>query len=130
MKVHDVWTARPAGVLDDDGIRVGLGHFDQDLDAFLTLGKERGFEFVIAPIPHRSALRGACPYDLLVRRIGEHARARGIEVVDLFAGLRAEYGDEPERAVLPYDGHYTGAANRVMARDLARALAPRLGRAR
>ena len=94
--------------------------------AFLALGKEHGFDFVIAPIPHRSALRGACPFDLLVQRIGEHARARGIEVVDLLPGLLSEFGAAPERAALPYDGHYTGGANRVMARDLARALAPRI----
>lgn len=130
MKVHDLLDSKPALVLDDEGIRIGLAFYDQDLDAFQALGQERGFDFVIAPIPHRSALRGACPFDLLVQRVGEHARARGIEVVDLLTGLRGEFGDSPERAVLPYDGHYTGDANRAMARDLAKALAPRIVQSR
>jgi hypothetical protein len=130
MKLHDVWLTQPAAPLDDEGIRVGLGFFDQDLDAFLALGKELGFAFVIAPIPHRSALRGSSPFDLLVQRIGEHARAHGIEVVDLLPSLRAEFPKDPERAILAYDGHYTGAANRAMAHALAKALAPRIGAAR
>jgi GDSL-like Lipase/Acylhydrolase family len=130
MKLHDVWMTAPAASLDDDALRSGLEFFDRDLDAFLALGKELGFGFVVAPIPHRSALRGATPYDLLVQRITEHARAHGIDVVDLLPGLRAEFARDPERAILPYDGHYTGAANRAMARALAKALGPRIGGAR
>lgn len=130
MKLHDVWLTQPAAPLDDEGIRVGLGFFDQDLDAFLALGKELGFAFVVAPIPHRSALRGHSPFDLLVRRIGEHARAHGIDVVDLLPSLLSEFPKDPERAILAYDGHYTGSANRAMAGALAKALAPRIGGAR
>jgi len=130
MTLHDFWTSGPTAVLDDDGIRIGLAFFDQDLDAFLALGKELGFDFVMAPIPNRTQIRGASPFDLLVLRVGEHARARGIEVVDLLPGLRAEFEGRTEDAVLPYDGHYAGVANRVLARDLARALAPRIARTR
>ena len=130
MTLHDLWVSRPAHVLDDDGIRYGLALFDEDLAAFLALGEELGFELVFAPIPNRTQIRGASPFDLLAQRVAEHARARGIEVVDLLPGLRGEFGDRPESAVLPYDGHYAGNANRILARDLAQALRPRLARPR
>jgi hypothetical protein len=58
--------------------------------------------------------------------VGDLAGKRGFEFVDLAPALRDLVATTRRLPVLPYDGHYTGEANRTMARALAARLSNRI----
>jgi len=68
-------------------------------------------------------VRGARDDDRLPERVGALARKQGFAFVDLAPGLQELRRKLGRSSVLPYDGHYDGDANAVMAHAIARALA-------
>jgi hypothetical protein len=104
----------------------GFLRFDADLSSARPLLESLRSALVVAVIPTPASLRGEDREARIHARVGELARAHGLECVDLTPALRELAGRSPTLPVLPYDGHYTGEANRAMARVLAAGIAQRL----
>jgi lysophospholipase L1-like esterase len=112
--------------LTADEVEQGFRRFDEDLSAARPLLEVLRSKLVVAVIPASESLRGEDRDAGLHSRVGDLARAHGFDCVDLTPALRDLAGRSPTLPILPYDGHYTGEANREMARVLAARIAARI----
>jgi lysophospholipase L1-like esterase len=122
MKIHHTWSDWTYHRLTPPQIEEGLERLDRDLDRLAASSRSLGVDVLVATIPTSAALRGPSDEDRLPGRVGAMARSHGFAFVDLapdLRDLRRALGKSP---VLPYDGHYDGEANAVMARRIANAL--------
>lgn len=100
----------------------GFLRLDEDFARLQPLAPE----LVVAVIPAAESLRGSDVDEALHARVGELAKNRGFECVDLTPALRGLVAGRRRLPILPYDGHYTGEANLTMARALAALIARRI----
>jgi hypothetical protein len=100
----------------------GFLRLDEDFARLQALAPK----LLVAVIPASESLRGSDVDEALHARVGVLARGRGFECVDSTPGLRELVARTGRLPVLPYDGHYTGEANREIARALATRIAARL----
>jgi lysophospholipase L1-like esterase len=124
MRLRHIWTELASKPLPPAEIEKGFQRLDASLATFSSWVRARGIPAVVATMPDSVAVESTSSKDaktddelrLRVRRLAE---AHGIPTVDPTPELRllrAELGRLP---VLPYDGHYDGRANQVVARRVA-----------
>lgn len=118
MTVHDL--LKEADPVENEVVDAALRRLDGYLARFQELAARDGFRLLFAPVPDANALQGAHPSEGIRARAAEVAAARGLVPCELKRDLDALVAAEGELPVLPYDGHYTGAANRALAAGVAR----------
>jgi hypothetical protein len=91
--------------------------------------REAGADLLVLLIPRRDQVSGRLGADGFQQRAASIAARLGIEVVDGRPPLRAAYGALGDRLFLPWDGHDSAAANRVLADALVAPVRGRLERA-
>ena len=129
VRARHVVTDLLAKPLPPAEIERGFERLDASLARFAAHARERKLLLVVATLPTSAALlpgRGRADGEDAVRaedalraRVLALARAHGLPGVDPtpeLRELRARLGELP---VLPYDGHYDGRANAVIARRIA-----------
>ncbi len=104
-------------------IDAGFERLDADLGSLAAAARAAGVDVLVAAIPTAAAVRGARDEDRLPERVGALARAHAFAFVDLAPPLQELRRRIGRSSVLPYDGHYDGDANAMMARAIAAALA-------
>lgn len=112
--------------LTEGEVDQGFLRFDRELSATPPILEALHTTLVVAVIPAPESLRGEDREAALHARVGDLARARGLECIDLTPALRELAGRTARLPILPYDGHYTGEANRAMTRVLAARIAGRI----
>jgi lysophospholipase L1-like esterase len=129
MAAHDVWRARkgrPPGPDEIDGALTRLAGY---LDRFTALAAAAGFELLFVALPDANALLdepGAAHFSTAIAtRAEELAREHGWATCDVKTALVDLTRATGALPVLPYDGHYTGAANRAIAAAVAACLSGR-----
>ena len=122
MTAHDLLRARKAGPVPPEVIDEAMGRLDGYLARFQELARAQGFELLFAAVPDANALLQPHPSEDIRARAEAVAAARALAPCDLLRELAALVAAEGALPVLPYDGHYTGAANRALAAGVARCL--------
>ena len=122
MTAHDQLKGLNATPVSEDAIAAHLKRLDGYLARFQELATRDGFELLFAPVPDANELLGAHQSEGIRTRAEAVARARGLVPCALKPDLAALVEAEGELPVLPYDGHYTGAANRALAAGVAHCL--------
>jgi lysophospholipase L1-like esterase len=129
MTAHDLWQARNEMPPADWEVDAALERWDGYVERFQAAAQRDGFELLIAVVPDANALseRSGGPHFSaeMSARAQEVARARGAVVCELEDALSDLAHAEGRLPVLPYDGHYTGDANRAIAVAVARCLSVR-----
>ncbi len=105
-------------------IERGFQRLDASLAAFSSWVRARGIPAVVATMPDSIALADVASEDgrrddELRLRVGRLAETHGFPAVDPTPELRLLEKELGRLPVLPYDGHYDGRANRVVARRVA-----------
>ena len=107
----------------------GWRQVEQSLAAMKVACDARHVTFLIAILPRRDQVSGAHPGRAYNERARAIARARGIEAIDLLEDLSAAYQVNGNALFIPWDGHNSAIANRVIATRLASTLVRLGGRA-
>jgi hypothetical protein len=125
MQVHDYMMSNPKGRPGAKWEEAGLIRLKGNLAEFSELCSTNGWQAVFAVIPHASALVPGGESSWQSQR-GEQAKAAaqelGLTIVELEEPLRELTRESGRVPILPYDGHYVGAANRRMAEWLVQFL--------
>jgi len=108
---------------DDQRAERGWQHVQQSLGAMKELCDARGVMLLLAILPRRDQVSGVRPGRVYQERARSLAQAHGIEAIDLLPALSAEYGVKGDALFIPWDGHNSAAANRVIAARLAQSFA-------
>lgn len=93
------------------------------------IARDSGADLLVLLIPRRDQVSGRLGAEGFQQRAMSIAARLGVEVVDGRAPLRAAYGEFGDRLFLPWDGHDSAAANRVLADALVAPVRARLERA-
>jgi hypothetical protein len=116
MLLHDVLAAATSSFPEPSLTTAGLRKLDGYLAEFTVLAGQWGFQLILAIVPDPNSLVGDHPSVAFGTKVEAMASGRGIPVVDLLAPLRDLYRRTQRLHIIPYDPHYTGDANEVMAR--------------
>jgi len=108
----DEWPSREAQV-------AGFGRLDTHLAELKQWGAAHDAPLVFVVIPNPNCLREGHPSEKLEDEAAALARRHGISVVETLPALRA-LRDRAGSILIPFDGHYVPAANRVIAKEIAR----------
>lgn len=122
MEIHDrLQRARTVPRSAEDERR-GLERVAGHLDELAALCREEDRLGVVAVVPHPGYLSGPGRHGELAEEVLRLSRERGLATLDLAPALVEHARRTDGSTVLPFDGHYDGAANRAMARSAARQL--------
>jgi lysophospholipase L1-like esterase len=122
MYTWDQVRLRRASFYSRDVIDSGLSHLETALPRFRALCEKIAARPIVAVIPDHGTLEGPHPSSAISARAIELARAAGLAVIDLSPALEALSTSKTEELTIPFDGHYTAAANRAMATRVAETL--------
>lgn len=101
----------------------GWRQVEHSLAAMKARCDARGVGMIVAILPRRDQVSGDRPERTFNQRALEVAISHGIEVVDLLPNLMAAYRVQGAALFVPWDGHDSAVANRVIAVTLAPRLA-------
>jgi hypothetical protein len=99
----------------DEAVARGWRQVEESLAEMKSLCDELGVPLVLVVIPRRDQVDGSEPGTDYDRRISEIAGTLGIPSVDALTPLRESYAVHGRSLFIPWDGHNTGLANRVVA---------------
>jgi len=116
------WTAHR---LTPAQVDVGFERLGRELDRLAEKARASGLDVLVAAIPAAMNLRETAEPDPLAKRVAASAKEHGFAFVDLGPDLRELQARLGRAPILPYDGHYTGEANAVMAGRIAEAILER-----
>jgi len=126
MTLHDLWRARKGAPPAQSEIDGALTRLDRYLDSFRAEAAAGGFELLFVALPDANALVDDPDAPHFTAEIAARATAlaeeKGIATCDVEPALEGLTRAERRLPVLPYDGHYTGAANRAIAAAVAACL--------
>jgi len=122
MQTHDVWAALTAQRLSPEEIDRGFERLDASLSDLARAAESQGARLLVAAIPTAGMVASGEEGRAIPRRIGELASKHGIAFVDLLDPLVELHRETGRLPLLPYDWHYTGPANRAMAKRVAQVL--------
>jgi hypothetical protein len=122
MTVYDLWKVRDTEPVQAGDVEDALRRLDGYLERFQELAARDGFQLVFAALPDANELQGDHPSAEFRVRAEALAAARGIVPCLVKPDLEALARSQGALPVLPYDGHYTGPANRAIAAAVARCL--------
>ena len=97
----------------------GWQQVQKSLGAMKELCDAGGVMLLLAILPRRDQVSGVHPGRAYQERARALAQAHRIEAIDLLPALSAEYGVKGDGLFIPWDGHNSAAANRVIAARLA-----------
>lgn len=123
---------RPSAAFDRE-TRIITGEHDdllergwQDVEASLReirdFARERGISVWLLVLPRRDQVDGSQTSRAFNRRGSRIAERLGIPVVDVLGPMIGAYEQEGHKLFIPWDGHNSPVANRVIARVLADAI--------
>jgi hypothetical protein len=122
MELHDRLQQARTVPRSAEEERRGLERAAGHLDELVALCREGDRLGVVAVVPHPGVLSGPGRHGELAGEVLRLARERGLATLDLAPALLEHARRTEGPTVLPFDGHYDGAANRAMARSAARQL--------
>jgi len=126
---HDAWFAWTAR---DDFEEAALrGHLDQRmiddvheyLVRFVALADELNTRFTVVVVPHAAQIRREFPQNRYQRTITEMAGRLRTSVIDPLPVFRRDYAELKRWPVIPFDGHYDAAGQRLLATGVLEHLA-------
>ncbi|MCZ6598207.1 MAG: GDSL-type esterase/lipase family protein [Planctomycetota bacterium] len=119
MWLHDRLGAARAGPLGRAYVEDGLKQLDRYLAQLHELGERLGFLPVFVAVPEAGLLSGPHPGGAITDAALELAGTHRLPVLDLMDPVHALHEATGTPPVIPYDGHYTAAANAAMAERTA-----------
>jgi lysophospholipase L1-like esterase len=106
-------------------VESGWQQVQKSLEAMKRECEWRGIDFRVAVLPRRDQVSGASSARAYNERIAAITAAVGVVSLDLLPELQAAYAaGQGDALFIPWDGHNSAAANRVIARRLAQELLP------
>lgn len=118
MVVHDLFSGK-GKPYEPDYFERGLARLGRYLE-HLKAGSERlGARAVFVQYPDKARLAGAAETEAWELRALTLARERGLPAIELLPALVPLQAARGAAPILPFDGHYDGAANRAMGTHLA-----------
>jgi len=97
----------------------GWRQVETSLRGMQQIAREAHARLLVLVIPRRDQVSGQIAGAGFQQRAADIAARLGIDVVDALPPLRAAYRDFGDRLFLPWDGHDSAIANRVIAEALA-----------
>jgi lysophospholipase L1-like esterase len=101
---------------------LGWKQVEQSLRRMKELCGAQGVLLLLAILPRRDQVSGAHQGRAYQERVRALARVHGIEAIDLLPELSTEYRGKGDALFIPWDGHNSAAANRVIAVQLTQRL--------
>ncbi|MBK7877116.1 MAG: hypothetical protein IPJ77_15450 [Planctomycetes bacterium] len=128
MKLHDVWTDVTWPEVAAADADAAWTRFDASLGRLAALAREHDFDVLVSVVPLAALVADDTAVDSTTPRVRGACAAHGVAVLELLPTLRAQRSADGRRHVLPYDGHYDGAANAAMGEQIAEELEQRFPR--
>jgi len=130
--IRQGWSPSRAAVLEerilsgepDPRVEAAWAEVERSLSAMVERCRERGVAFVLLALPRRDQVAAQSPQTAYNRRLTALARQLGVPAVDPLASLRDAHRRDVQLSI-PWDGHNTSAANRIVVESLAPAIRAR-----
>lgn len=95
---------------------------EQSLKVMKEIANENNTTFLIVSIPRRDQVDGSYQAKRYNQRLESIASKVGIPVINVLEPLKESYKKYGKDLFIPWDGHNSGVANRVIAQEITRAL--------
>ncbi|MEX1023672.1 MAG: SGNH/GDSL hydrolase family protein [Planctomycetota bacterium] len=126
MWLYDLWLNPDAKhEVDPNGLEPRFATMGEQLERFLELEREGGFQLLFGVVPFGPALSAASDGQdahwgqALEQRALRLARDKGIPAALLDQDVRALMAETGRPPIIPFDGHYLPEGNRALARSAA-----------
>lgn len=112
---------------DNREVEAGWEEVERSIAAMKQSADERGIPLLVVVLPRKDQVDGSEPglaYNMRMRAIGERLR---VPVIDVLSDLKRAYRDRRANLFIPWDGHHSAPANRIIAEKVADAFWGRSG---
>ena len=124
--VHHVHSGLTYKYPDAAQVSAAMTNLDGYLAEFQRLSVENHFSFFMTIVPDAASILGPHHTEAISEQARRVASRRSVPVIEVLDTLKKYYQAEKRLPIVPYDGHYNGAANGLIAERTAAAIAPTL----
>lgn len=106
----------------NERIERGWEQVDRSLAAMQAECSKRGIAFLVAILPRRDQVSGEQPARIYNDRVASIARSHGVDSIDVLPDLCRAYEEYGAQLFIPWDGHNSPIANRVIGTKISERL--------
>ena len=106
----------------NERIERGWEQVDRSLGAMQASCAKRGIEFLVTVLPRRDQVSGAQESRFYNERVASIAQSHATEAIDVLPELESAYQEHGAKLFIPWDGHNSPIANRIIAAKVSERL--------
>ncbi len=114
------WDQKVIQGSDDPAIERAWTQVETSLRSIRDWSERMNIRFLVIALPHRAQVSGIMTGEVHSRRLRDIAQRNGIPFVDLLPALKAAYDVHGSKLFIPWDGHNSAVANKVIAEQVYR----------
>ena len=120
MDIEPQWDQKIIQGSDDPAIERAWTQVETSLRSIRDWSESMNIRFLVIALPHRAQVTGIMAGEVHSQRLRDITQRNGIPFVDLLPALKAAYETHGGRLFIPWDGHNSAVANKVIAEQVYR----------
>ncbi len=94
-------------------------HIEKSLASMKKLSEQHGSDFMVVSLPRRDQIDGRLPAEAYNNKLAAIALRNDVRLIEMLSPLQQSYAEYGSRLFIPWDGHNSAIANRVIAGRMA-----------
>ena len=120
MNTEPQWDQKVIQGSDDPAIERAWTQVESSLRSVRDWSDSMNISLLVVALPHRAQVSGIMAGEVHRQRLRDISQRNGIPFVDLLPALEAAYDVHGSKLFIPWDGHNSAVANRVIAEQVYR----------
>ena len=118
MNMKPQWEQKVIQGSDDPAIERAWTQVETSLSSIRDWSERMNIRLLVIALPHRAQVSGIMAGGVHSQRLRDIAQRNGIPFLDLLPALKAAYDRHGSELFIPWDGHNSATANKVIAEQV------------